>query len=435
MSETRSKPLRYIDTKPIAEGKEAFSAEERTTLKKINDKIAGSADLDELMDFFFEETNVIFPCDRMGLAFVEDDGKRIVCHWAAARYSPLLLDEGYAEELSRTSLKQVIKEGTPRIISDLRAYLTEHPNSISTSLLVREGVNSSMTCPLSVEGRRVGVIFRSSRQANAYSEHHIRLHLQISERLGQVVEKAYSIEQLAAAKSAYLEMLGFVSHELKNPLSSIIMDGHALAKGYLGDLSEAQTKKVEAIMRKAEFLHGLVKEYLDLARIEGGDIRIGAREGIDFVDDIIAPAMEMMKHVISEKEMQLDLDVPDSGIDVECDPALLKIVITNLLSNAVKYGKEGGDIVLTAHKTENNLVVSVWNEGPGFSEKDQARLFRKFTRLQVPELFKQKGTGVGLYTTWRIINIHGGRIWARSEQGLWAEFSFRIPQPLGPPPA
>ncbi|HUX07930.1 MAG TPA: GAF domain-containing sensor histidine kinase [Acidobacteriota bacterium] len=435
MTETKPKIIRYLDAGPGSETGEKFSRDERGILKKINDKIAGSVTLDNLMNFLFEETSAIFPCDRIGLAFVEEDGKRIVCNWVAARYSPLLLDEGYSEELARTSLKQVVEKGTPRIISDLRTYLTEHPNSLTTSLLVREGVNSSMTCPLSVEGRRVGVIFRSSRQPDAYNDHHVRLHMEIAERLGQVIEKAYSIEQLAAAKSAYLEMLGFVSHELKNPLSSIIMDGHALAKGYLGDLSEAQTKKVEAIMRKAEFLHGLVKEYLDLARIEVGELRIGARNGIDFVDDIIAPAMEMMKHVISERGMQLDLDVPDVGVEVECDPSLLKIVITNLLSNAVKYGKEGGDIVLTAHKTENNLVVSVWNEGPGFSEKDQTRLFRKFTRLHVPELFKQKGTGVGLYTTWRIINLHGGRIWARSEQGLWAEFSFRIPQPLSRPPA
>jgi signal transduction histidine kinase len=433
MAETRSESLRYVDTGAPLEAGEGFSKEEREVLKQINDKIVGKVSLEDIMDYLFEETSSIFPCDRLGLAFVEDDGKRIVAHWVAARYGPLLLDEGYAEELSRTSLMRVIEHGTPRIITALRTYLTEHPNSVSTSLLVREGVNSSLTCPLSVEGRRVGVIFRSSRQPNAYSEHHVKLHMAISERLGQAVEKAYRIEQLAAAKSAYLEMLGFVSHELKNPLSSIIMDGHALAKGYLGEMTEPQTKKVEAIVRKASFLHSLVKEYLDLARIEGGELKFDARDGIEFADDIVAPAIEMLKPAIAEKNMQVEIDVPDKGLSVQCDPSLLKIVITNLLSNAVKYGKEDGNVVLTANKTKSNLVVSVWNEGPGFSEKDQSRLFRKFTRLQVPELFREKGTGVGLYTTWRIINAHGGRIWARSEQGLWAEFSFTIPQPLGQP--
>ena len=433
MAGTKSESLRYVDAGTSLEVDDGFSDAEKAALKQINDKIVGKISLEEIMRFLFEETGSVFPCDRLGLAFVEDDGERIVAHRVMARYAPLLLDEGYAEELNRTSLAKVIEQSTPRIITDLRAYHTEHPDSVSTSMLVREGVNSSLTCPLSVEGRRVGVLFRSSRQANAYSEHHVKLHLAIAERLGQAIEKAYRIEQLAAVKSAYLEMLGFVSHELKTPLASIIMDGHALSKGYLGEMTPAQKKKVEAIVRKANFLHGLAKDYLDLARIEGGELRLDVRDGLDFVDDIIAPAIEMLKPAIAEKNMQLDIDVPDRGLEVECDPSLMKIVLSNLLSNAVKYGKESGVIVLTANKTKTNLVVSVWSESPGFSEKDQSRLFRKFTRLQVPELVREKGTGVGLYTTWKIVNLHGGRIWARSEQGFWAEFSFTIPQPLGQP--
>jgi len=76
------------------------------------------------------------------------------------------------------------------------------------------------------------------------------------------------------------------------------------------------------------------------------------------------------------------------------------------------------------------LAVTVWNEGPGFPESERGKLFRKFSRLQVPELLRRKGSGVGLYTSWRIVNLHGGRISARSEPGAWAEFSFTIPQPL-----
>jgi signal transduction histidine kinase len=72
--------------------------------------------------------------------------------------------------------------------------------------------------------------------------------------------------------------------------------------------------------------------------------------------------------------------------------------------------------------------VAVRNEGRGFTPADRDRLFRKFSRLDDPELQKQKGTGVGLYTVWRVVNLHGGRVDAASEPGQWAEFSFRIPQ-------
>jgi len=79
------------------------------------------------------------------------------------------------------------------------------------------------------------------------------------------------------------------------------------------------------------------------------------------------------------------------------------------------------------------VALAVWNEGPGFPEAEKSRLFRKFSRLQTPELLKQKGTGVGLYTSWRIVRLHGGRIRADSEEGHWAEFRVELPQPLPDP--
>jgi signal transduction histidine kinase len=110
----------------------------------------------------------------------------------------------------------------------------------------------------------------------------------------------------------------------------------------------------------------------------------------------------------------------------------MRVVLTNLLSNAVKYANRGGKTHLQARKTGDALEVSVWNEGPGFDEADRPLLFRKFSRLRAPELLREKGTGVGLYNVWRIVQQHGGRIWAESERGKWARFSLRIPQPLFP---
>jgi K+-sensing histidine kinase KdpD len=69
----------------------------------------------------------------------------------------------------------------------------------------------------------------------------------------------------------------------------------------------------------------------------------------------------------------------------------------------------------------------VWNEGPGFPESEKIRLFKRFSILQTPELARRKGHGVGLYVTWKIIMLHGGRIWADSKHGEWAVFTFEIP--------
>ena len=418
--------LRYLDLPASVRDFVEFSAEESRVLATINQKVAAGNSLAEVMEFVFDATQEICPCDRIGVAFLED-GDRLVSHWVRASYEPVLMGAGYAESLSGSSLRQVIASGRPRVLSDLEAYLAEHPASASTALLVREGVRSSMTCPLTVEGRPVGVMFRSARRPDAYDDHQVRLHLAIAERLAQAVEKAWRIERLAAANHAYTEMLGFVSHELKNPLASMVMDARTLTGGYLGPLAPRQIEVVERVARKSRYLLSLLKDYVNLARIESAELTASIVDGVDLTNDVIEPAVELVRSEIEERGSRLTRDLPAGPFPVCCDADLLRIVLVNLLGNAVKYGNPGGEIRVSARRESGSFSVSVWNEGPGFPESEKHRLFRKFSRLQTPALRDRNGSGVGLYTCWRIVELHGGRIRADSEPGRWAEFSFTIP--------
>ncbi|TFH37985.1 MAG: HAMP domain-containing histidine kinase, partial [Chrysiogenales bacterium] len=147
----------------------------------------------------------------------------------------------------------------------------------------------------------------------------------------------------------------------------------------------------------------------------------------DFIGDIANPAIETIEPQLQEKGMTLGRNYKENIDTVICDPALIKIVIVNLLGNAVKYGREKGAIQITISREEQSISCAIWNEGPGFPEKERKKLFRKFSRLESPELMKRKGTGIGLYTSWKIIKLHDGRIWGKSEEGKWAEFGFNIP--------
>jgi len=405
----------------------AFSPEEQAVLARINQKVAASESLEDVMNFLYDETRLLFPCDRIGLSFVEEEGKRVVANWTRAEYEPVLLGKGYAEDLHGSSLEHVLESGKPRLINDLAAYLTAHPNSRSTRVIVKEGVRSSMTCPLSVDGRRIGFLFRSSRKPDAYGTHEVQLHQAIAERLSQAVEKAYRIEELAAANRAYFEMLGFVSHELKSPLASIIMDCDVLTGGFLGALESQQQDRITRLSKKADYLLGLISDYLNLARLEGGKLEPNIRHGVDLVESVIEPAVEIVMPQIEERKIQFVKLVPKGLPAMACDPSLLKIVVVNLLGNAVKYGNEGGEVRLTVSQEDGVMRTVVWNEGPGFPKEEQKRLFRKFSRLNTPELMQRKGTGVGLYTCWRIIQLHNGKIKGASEHGQWAEFVFEVP--------
>ncbi|MGQ9843768.1 MAG: GAF domain-containing protein [Spirochaetota bacterium] len=140
-----------------------FTQEESKVLNKINQKIASGQSLVEIIEYFFKETQHIMPCDRIGIG-LSDDGKRLTLYHVIASYNPLYLDKGYTADLKGSSLEKIFSDKTPRIINDLEQYYKKNPASESTSLLLKEGVMSSMTCPLFVDGRIVGVLFRSSRK-------------------------------------------------------------------------------------------------------------------------------------------------------------------------------------------------------------------------------------------------------------------------------
>lgn len=431
MRDVHLSAMHYLDLPQQLRDFVELSPAEQATLARVNQKVAGARSLDEVMDFVYAETLPISPCDRLGLAFVEEEGARIASRWTRADYEPVLLGRGYTEDLRGSSLQAVIEQGTPRIIDDLEAHLASRPDSASSRLLVREGVRSSMTCPLRVDGRVVGVFFRSSRRPRAYDEHQVRLHLAIAERLSQAVEKAWRIERLETAQQAYSEMLMFVSHELKSPLAGIVMDGTLLRDGYAGELSERQAELIGRIMSKAGYLGGLVREYLDLARLEGGSLQ--ARfEPLAFTSAVFEPAIEIARHALDEQGSRLERVFPPGPVALMADADLLRIVVINLLGNAAKYGHQGGRIEARLAVSDEKVNFAVWNEGPGFPPEERPRLFRRFSRLQTPELARRKGTGVGLYTCWRIIQLHGGSMFAQSEHGQWAEFGFELPL-SGPP--
>ena len=131
--------VRFIDLARVTVPLDEFTAQERAALDNVNHRVASGESLADVMDFVFESTLDLFPCDRLSISFVQEDD-RVVSHWTRALYDPLILQPGYAEDLRQSTLARVRDTGHVRIIDDLKAYLEAKPHSASTRLLVREGV-------------------------------------------------------------------------------------------------------------------------------------------------------------------------------------------------------------------------------------------------------------------------------------------------------
>lgn len=233
-------------------------------------------------------------------------------------------------------------------------------------------------------------------------------------------------QELQTTNRNYMEMLGFVAHELKNPLSSAILNVGTVKDGLVGAVNETQKEALESVARSLQYFREMIANYLDLSRLEKGELVVNPTR-IDLHADVVKPALDSFARAIDEKKMSLDNCVPEALI-LNADRNLLRIVYDNLLSNAIKYGREGGKIVLDAQPNgDRQIVLSVSNEGNGIPSDKLPQLFKKFSRLTGPEYARKKGTGLGLYICKEIVEKHGGKIWAESQVGKWTKFVFALP--------
>ncbi|MGC8763306.1 MAG: sensor histidine kinase, partial [Acidobacteriota bacterium] len=376
-----------------------YDEAEQTAMEAITSRVLEGQSLEEVLDSLFDASSALVPFDRIGVAFLEEGGLRAVCHYARARYEPVLLGKGYAADLRGSSLERVLADGRPRVISDLPRYALARPQSSSTALLVREGIRSSLTCPLSPAGRPLGFLFFASRFPEVYGEREVNILSRMAASLGWAVERAYRIGQMETALASYREVLRFVSHELKNPLASILSEGRVLEKGYAGPLSPPQKALLAKMLAKGEYLLNLIRGYLDLSRIEEGGLQPVLRPGVDLVKEVALPALEMVAPQFEAKAIRVETKLPEEPLLATADAALLRVALTNLLGNAAQYGRQGGRASLVLTAAQGSALFEVENEGPGFGAEEKGRLFRKFSRLSGAEAFHCKGSGIGLYIT------------------------------------
>ncbi len=226
---------------------------------------------------------------------------------------------------------------------------------------------------------------------------------------------------------AYLEMLGFVTHELKSPLASIVFAIASLRDHILGPLNPEQESLLKSAANSADYLHATIANYLNLARIEEGNLRL-RRGDVRIGPEIVEPVVARLAEVAAEKGMRIATEIPDD-LRAGADAQLLEAVFQNLVTNAVRYGREGGSIRISGGHAEDAraLRFAVRNDGEGFSAEAGERLFQKFSRLGRDGTDTKAGTGLGLFVSRQIVEKHGGRMWASSEPGRWAEFSFTLP--------
>ncbi|WNG19407.1 ATP-binding protein [Cystobacter fuscus] len=241
-------------------------------------------------------------------------------------------------------------------------------------------------------------------------------------------------EERSRAILAREEILAMVSHDLKNPLGVILLSTALMRRSKLeGEQGEQLRGHLEKVQRAAERMNSLIRDILDLARIEAGHFFIEPVPHPPFA--LMDEAIELLLPLAAQKGLRLERYGWSEPLGpVSCDRERILQVFSNLLGNAIKFTPAGGEVLVSAEPGEGSVRFSVKDTGPGIPPEQLPHLFDRYWQARDKA---RMGSGLGLFISRGIIAAHGGHIWVDSTVGVGSTFSFTLPlesahdRPLG----
>ena len=282
--------------------------------------------------------------------------------------------------------------------------------------------------PLVARNTPLGVIvFASAKPQHRYAAKDVALGQRLAGAAALATHNAILYHDAQEAVSSRDEVLAIVSHDLRSPLNTIGMSSQLLLELTMDDTQ--RKRHLEIIDRAKTRMDRLIQDLVDVTRVEAGKGLTIAQKP-EHVSTLVRDACDGFSLQAREKGVQLGCVVPDETPDVRVDFGRINQVLSNLIGNALKFTPEGGRIDLRVREEKGMVLVSVQDTGPGIPVEDLERVFRRF--WQAPRAARQ-GAGLGLAISRGIVEQHGGRMWATSQEGKGTTFHFTLP--IGVPSA
>jgi signal transduction histidine kinase len=229
---------------------------------------------------------------------------------------------------------------------------------------------------------------------------------------------------LQQSDQARKDLLAVVSHDLKNPLSALLMTNEILLKTLPPDLGSNEQRRslLEKSRRAAEQMRRLITDLLDSARIEAGKLEIHPAECA--ATQLIDQTMDVLEPIAAQKGLRLTRAVPGDLPLLWADSERISQILSNLLGNAIKFTEKGGEVAVRASGREDCVEFAVSDTGAGIAREDLPHLFERYWQAKQAQGL---GTGLGLAICKELVTAHGGRIWVESEEGRGSVFRFTLP--------
>lgn len=386
---------------------------------------------EQLVDILFDTLEPLVPLDRIGLALLDPDDVLVSKYVRSKR--PIIWGEGASEPIAGTSLEPIIQERKIRIIDDLEAYLAEHPQSHTTPFLLQEGMRSSLTLPLIVGERPIGVLFVTSTKPHAYEQKHVAFIRGLAgaiataiERSAMVAELRRANEDLRALDQLKTNFLSNLSHELRTPLNQVLSYSYALEDEVAGSLGRDQHAYLRMIISGAHRLEDLLSDLFDYTALEAGVFAI-ARVPVE-LGELVREVAEEVRPTLEKAGLTFNVEVEPDSLMVEGDPPRLAQILRLLLNNACKFTPPPGTVTVRVGQDPEHAWVEVADTGIGIAPDQQPRIFQKFFQVEGGPSRSYGGAGLGLALAKALVEEHGGVISLHSEQGHGSVFRVTLPR-------
>jgi signal transduction histidine kinase len=410
------------------------SVDELTALGDVSHALSSTLDLETVLNTIVTRANQLAGTD--GCSIFEYDEAAEEFQLRASRYADLrdaaILDPiGRATPIPRgqglAGRTALLRE--PVHIPDIAVPGT-YESPVRQPLL-DAGYRALLGVPLLLEEQVIGVLNVTSKTPGDFAPEIVRvlmtfasqsaLAIQNARLFREIEEKSRQLEVASQHKS---EFLANMSHELRTPLNAIIGFSEVLSEKMFGELNEKQEEYSKDIHASGQHLLSLINDILDLSKIEAGRMEL---ELSDFhLPTALDSALTLIRERAGRRSIALHLSVDERLGQIQADERKVRQVVLNLLSNSIKFTPEGGRIEVRAAPKDGAVEVSVSDTGVGIAPEDQEAVFEEFRQVGTADK-KAEGTGLGLTLCRKFVELHGGRIWLKSELGAGSTFTFTIP--------
>jgi two-component system, NtrC family, sensor kinase len=301
-------------------------------------------------------------------------------------------------------------------------------------ILLRTGTRAVLAVPMLRENELIGGLTVNKRTPGPFSPATIDLLTTFATQSALAIQNArlfreieLKSRELEAASQHKSEFLANMSHELRTPLNAVIGFSEVLTERMFGELNEKQDEYLKDIHASGQHLLSLINDILDLSKIEAGRMEL---EVADFdLPMTIDNALMLVRERAARRNIALRTTVDERLGQVHADERKIRQVLLNLLSNAIKFTPEGGRIHVEARPVNESIEVSVTDTGVGIAAEDQEAVFEEFRQVGTADK-KVEGTGLGLALSRKFVELHGGKMWVKSQVGAGSTFTFAVPVPV-----